>query len=65
MPLDIDFDSIEQIFSNTWDQDWDFLFEFEVYELLAKSGSETPPRVRVIGNAPNKIRSAGQFRSYP
>ena len=44
MVLDIDFDFIEQIFSNAWDQGRDFLFEFEVYELLAKSGAETLPR---------------------
>jgi len=48
MQLDIDFDSIEQIFSNAWDQDRDFLFESEVYELLAKSGSESFPRARLI-----------------
>ena len=48
MVLDIDFDSIEQIFSNAWDQGRDFLFEFEVYELLAKSGAETLPRARLI-----------------
>ncbi|MGD9685503.1 MAG: acetate--CoA ligase family protein [Desulfobacter sp.] len=48
MQLDIDFDSIEQIFSNAWEQGRDFLFESEVYELLAKSGSETFPRTRLI-----------------
>jgi len=48
MQLDIDFDSIEQIFSNAWDQGRDFLFESEVYELLAKSGSESFPRARLI-----------------
>ena len=48
MVLDIDFDFIEQIFSNAWDQGRDFLFEFEVYELLAKSGAETLPRARLI-----------------
>lgn len=48
MQLDIDFDSIEHIFSNAWDQGRDFLFEYEVYDLLEKSGSETRPRVRLI-----------------
>ena len=48
MQLDIDFDSIEHIFSNAWDQGRGFLFESEVYELLAKSGAETFPRVRLI-----------------
>jgi acyl-CoA synthetase (NDP forming) len=48
MQLEIDFDAIDQIFSNAWDQGRDFLFESEVYELLAKSGSETPPRVQLI-----------------
>lgn len=38
MQLDIDFDSIERIFFNAWDQGRDFLFEYEVYEHLAKSG---------------------------
>lgn len=46
--MDIDFDSIEHIFSNAWDQGRDFLFEYEVYDLLEKSGSETRPRVRLI-----------------
>lgn len=49
MHLDIDFDAIDQIFSNAWDQGRDFLFESEVYDLLARSGSETPPQVRLIG----------------
>ena len=48
MQLDIDFDSIDQIFSYAWDQGRDFLFESEVYELLAKSGAETFPRARLI-----------------
>jgi acyl-CoA synthetase (NDP forming) len=48
MQLDIDFDAIDRIFSNAWDQGRDFLFEFEVYDLLARSGSETPPQVRLI-----------------
>nr|WP_319495383.1 acetate--CoA ligase family protein [uncultured Desulfobacter sp.] len=48
MQLDIDFDAINRIFSNAWDQSRDFLFESEVYDLLARSGSETPPRVRLI-----------------
>ncbi|WP_020585955.1 acetate--CoA ligase family protein [Desulfobacter curvatus] len=48
MQLDIDFDAIERIFSNAWGQGRDFLFESEVYELLAKSGAETFPQVRLI-----------------
>ena len=48
MKLEIDFTSIDQIFSNAAGQGRDYLFEYEVYELLARSGSETPPKVRLI-----------------
>lgn len=46
MQLDIDFDSIEQIVFNAWDQGRDFLFEYEVYALLAKSGWWTRIQIR-------------------
>ncbi len=48
MQLEIDFTSIDLIFSKARDQGRDFLFEYEVYELLARSGSETPPKIRLI-----------------
>nr|WP_320190409.1 acetate--CoA ligase family protein [uncultured Desulfobacter sp.] len=48
MQVDIDFHSLEQIFSKAWGQGRAFLFESEVYELLAKSGAETLPHVRLI-----------------
>ena len=33
---------------NAYQQDRDFLYEYEVYQLLAKSGAETPPQVNFI-----------------
>ncbi len=34
--------------NNAYQQDRDFLYEYEVYRLLAKSGAETPPQVNFI-----------------
>lgn len=56
MVLDIDFDSIEQILSNAWDQGRDFSFESEVYEFLVKSGAETfpPGRLACVLSGPDR-----------
>ncbi len=48
MDVPIDFKGITEIFTRAWDQGRDFLFEYEVYELLARSGSETPPKSNII-----------------
>lgn len=48
MDVPIDYEGITEIFSRAWDQGRDFLFEYEVYELLARSGAETPPKSNLI-----------------
>ena len=48
MDVPIDYKGITEIFTRAWDQGRDFLFEYEVYELLARSGSETPPKSNLI-----------------
>ncbi len=48
MDVPIDFTGITEIFTRAWDQGRNFLFEYEVYELLARSGSETPPKSNLI-----------------
>lgn len=40
----IDFTAISGLFSDAEKQGRDFLFEHETYELLSRSGAETPPR---------------------
>lgn len=44
MDTTIDFSSIAQLFHHAQEKGRTFLFEYEVYELLARSGAETPPR---------------------
>lgn len=39
----INFETISQLFSEAASEGRDFLFEYEVYNLLANSGAETPP----------------------
>ncbi len=48
MQLTIDFSTITRIFSIAHEQQRDYLFEYEVYELLALSGAETPPKTLLI-----------------
>ncbi len=48
MQLTIDYSSITQIFTKAQEQGRDYLFEYEVYEILALSGAETPPKTLVI-----------------
>ena len=43
MALDIDFDKITHLFQSAHKGGRDYLFEYEVYQLLADSGAETPP----------------------
>ncbi len=44
----IDFPEITALFRNAQQENRNFLFEYEVYNLLAKSGSETPPKSILI-----------------
>ena len=46
--LSIDFEGITQLFNTADEQGRNALFEHETYELLSKSGAETPPRTRVL-----------------
>ncbi len=46
--LRIDFEAITRLFSEAEQQGRDFLFEFETYQLLARSGAETPPRTHLL-----------------
>lgn len=41
--LSIDFEAITELFTGASAQGRNSLFEHETYELLAKSGAETPP----------------------
>ncbi len=48
MQLSIDFPAITRIFSAAQEQKRDYLFEYEVYDLLARSGAESPPKTLLI-----------------
>ena len=45
----IDFDAISALFEHAAAESRDFLYEYEVYALLAASGAETPPRAHLLG----------------
>jgi len=49
-PIDlrIDFKSITQMLETAEKEDRQFLYEYEVYRLLSKSGAETPPQINFI-----------------
>jgi len=44
----INFEEITELFSTAQQEDRNFLYEYEVYNLLAKSGAETPPKSILI-----------------
>lgn len=46
--LSIDFDGITEMLSTAHQEERGFLYEYEVYALLARSGSETPPQTLFI-----------------
>lgn len=48
MDFPIDFDSITQMFASANEESRGFLYEYEVYSLLSKSGAETPPECNFI-----------------
>ena len=57
MDLPIDFNSITDTFARASQEDRDFLYEYEVYSLLARSGAETPPKSSFI---PKGARSSDE-----
>ena len=44
----IDFDAITALLTSAQAEGRDFLYEYEVYTLLARSGAETPPRANLL-----------------
>ena len=44
----IQFDAITELFQNASQEKRNYLFEYEVYTLLARSGAETPPKTILI-----------------
>ncbi len=48
MDLSIDFDGISQMFAAAEAEGRSFLYEYEVYSLLSRSGAETPPQCQFI-----------------
>lgn len=44
----VDFPAIQRLFDNVRKQNRDYLFEYEVYDLIRYSGSETPPAYYVL-----------------
>jgi acyl-CoA synthetase (NDP forming) len=48
VPVHIDFDAIANQFELAVADGRDFLFEYEVYELLRRSGAETPPGCKLL-----------------
>lgn len=47
-PSYIDFESITALLAEAHAEGRDFLYEYEVYTLLARSGAETPPRANLL-----------------
>lgn len=47
-PVSIDFSAITDLFRIAHEQGRNFLYEYEVYTLLSRSGAETPPRANLI-----------------
>ena len=45
---EISFEAISDLFSNADNEERDYLFEYEVYNLLANSGAESPPAVNLL-----------------
>ena len=46
--ISIDFDAITTLFKMADDQDRNYLFEYETYALLQRSGAETPPQTHLL-----------------
>lgn len=48
MNMQIDYSAITELMQNAQAEGRDFLYEYEVYSLLSKSGAETPPKSNFI-----------------
>ncbi|MFV0422062.1 acetate--CoA ligase family protein [Oleidesulfovibrio sp.] len=48
MTIPIDYSRITELFCTAHEEGRDFLYEYEVYTLLASSGAETPPKANLI-----------------
>lgn len=48
MNLTVEYQPITELFRNAHTEGRHFLYEFEVYNLLSLSGSETPPKCSFI-----------------
>ena len=48
MQVRIDYQAIDQLFARAHDEKRGFLYEYEVYDLLSSSGSETSPACSVL-----------------
>lgn len=48
MQTHVDFQAIENLFAKAHNQNRDYLFEYEVYDLIQFTGSETPPAYYVL-----------------
>lgn len=59
--LCIDYKAITNLFHRAAAEGRQFLFEYEVYDLLSKSGAETPPRCKLLlnGSRPTDSELAG------
>ena len=49
--IHIDFEAITRLFAAAHEEGRNYLFEHETYELLHRSGAETPPRTRLLAKA--------------
>ena len=57
MNLTVEYQPITELFRNAHTEGRHFLYEFEVYNLLSLSGSETPPKCSFIPRNGWKRRS--------
>lgn len=48
MEIYVDYEAITQLFEHAQSEQRDFLFEYEVYDLIRFAGSETPPHCLII-----------------
>ncbi len=55
MEVPIDFKGITELFVQADQEGRNFLYEYEVYSLLARSGAETPPRSRFISRGARSL----------
>ena len=49
MQTHIDFDGLTKLLHQAWQQDRDYLFEYEVYHFIRLIGGETPPQYLLLG----------------